>query len=146
MTQNQNKRPKVTQNWPLSFSVQGLPKYHCNTINWLCPLKIITIKHIYWHCWLKKGLLHLYLIFPCKISCSAPQGPHQRQSLAGCFDHWCFPCTCCLTGLNCYNVTSGSGTWNNVTSSSAMQVCKHGFTSMVSINIKCNDKAMLLII
>ena len=39
---------------------------------------------------------------------------------------------CCLTGLNCYNVTSGSAICNNVASSSAMQVCKHGFTNMVS--------------
>ena len=45
---------------------------------------------------------------------------------------WCFPCTCCLTGLNCYNVTSGSAVCNNVTSSSAMQVWKHGFTYLVS--------------
>ena len=37
-----------------------------------------------------------------------------------------------LTGLNCYNVTSGSAICNNVTSSSAMQVCKHGFTNLVS--------------
>ena len=64
--------------------------------------------------------------------CSVPQGPHQRQSEAGTFDHWCLPCTCCLTRLNCYIVTSGSAICNNVTSSAAMQVCKHGFTNLVS--------------
>ena len=106
--------------------MQGLPKCRYNTINRLCPLKSIIIKHM------KKHVLHLYLISLCKISCSAPQGPHQRQSLPGGFDHWWFPCTCCLTGLNCYNVTCGSGTCNNVTSSSAKQVCRHGFTNMVS--------------
>ena len=47
------------------------------------------------------------------------------------FDHWCFPFTCCLTGLNCYNVTSGSVICNNVTSSCVMQVCKHDFTNLV---------------
>ena len=132
MTQNQNKGSKVTQDWPLSFSVQGLPKCCYNAINRLCPLKSIIINHTYLHCSLKTDLLHLYLISFCKISCSAPQGPHQRQSLAGSFDHWWFPYTCCLTGLNCYNVTSGSGTCNNVTSSSAKQVCRHGFTKMGS--------------
>ena len=131
MTQNQNKGSLVAQNWPLSFYVQGLPKCCYNTINRLCPLKSI-IKHTYLHCSLKKDLLHLYLISLCKISFSAPQGPHQRQSLAKGFDHWWFSCTCCLTGLNCYNVTSGSGTCNNATSSSGKQVCRHGFTNMVS--------------
>ena len=63
---------------------------------------------------------------------SEPQGSHQKQSEAVSFDHWCFPCICCLAGLNCYNVTSGSAICNNVTRSSAMQVCKHGFTNLVS--------------
>ena len=80
----------------------------------------------------RKICLITILFFPCKMLCSVPQGPHQRQSEAGTFDHWCLPCTCCLTRLNCYIVTSGSAICNNVTSSAAMQVCKHGFTNLVS--------------
>ena len=62
---------------------------------------------------------------------------------AGSCDHWCFHGTCCLTGLNSYNVTSGSAICNNVTSSSVMQVWKHGFTNLVS-NVM--TKMILLII
>ena len=67
----------------------------------------------------------LYIVFCTKRT-------HQRQLQTGSFDHWCFPCTGGKTGLNCYNVTSGSTICNNVTSSFAMQVCKHGFTNLVS--------------
>ena len=143
MTQNQNKGTKVTQNWPLSFSVQGLPicRYNSNnTKKRLCSLTSIIINHTYLHCSLKKDLLHLYLISLPKISCSAPHHTHPTRDShwqPWGFDPWWFPCTCCLTVLNCYNVTSGSGACNNVTSSSAKQVCRHGFTNMVS-NVMTN--------
>ena len=45
------------------FLVQGPPKCIYNATNWLCLLKSIIIKHTYLHCWLKKGLLDIYLIF-----------------------------------------------------------------------------------
>ena len=113
------------------FLVQSPPKCHNNTINWLCPLKSMIIKHktVDW-----RKICLIFILFSLKM-CSAPQGPHQRQSKAESFHHWCLPCTCCLTGLNCYNVTSGSAICNNVTSSSAMQVCMHGFTNLVSLNV-----------
>ena len=133
MTQNQNKGSKVTQNWPLSFSVQGLPKCHYSAIigfaHWKASSSNIHNCTAHWRkicfifIWFHSAkYLVLHHKDPTRDSHWQPWG----------FDHWWFPCTCCLIGLNCYNVTSGSGTCNNVTSSSANQVWRHGFTNMVS--------------
>ena len=50
---------------PLIFSA-GPTKMPLQYYNWLCPLKNISMKHTYLHCWLRKDLLHIYLTFPCK--------------------------------------------------------------------------------
>ena len=114
--------------------MQGLPKCHYSTMIGFAHWKASSSNiHICTVDWRKICFIFNYLIFPHKMLCSEPQGPHQRQSDAGSFDYDTFPAyICCLTGLNCYNVTSGSAICNNVASSSAMQVCKHGFTNMVS--------------
>ena len=112
--------------------MQGLPKCHYSIIicfaHWKASSSNIHICTVDW----RKICFIFIWFFPVRCSVLHHKDPRQRQSDAGGFDHWYFPCICCLTGLNCYNVTSGSAICNNVASSSAMQVCKHGFTNMVS--------------
>ena len=132
MTQNQNKGSNV-KNWIL-FNFQCRAYQNATTILQLAMAhwKASSSNIHNLHCWLKKDLLHIY--FPVRCSVLHHKDPTRDSQMQGGFDHWYFPCICCLTGLtgNCYNVTSSQGICNNVTSSSAMQVCKHGFTNMVS--------------
>ena len=133
MTRNPKHGVKFTLDWSLYFSLQGLPKCHYNTINWLCPLNSIHQTYIFMIFALLTEERFAWYLFDFSlydiVFCTT-RTPSETE--AGSFDHWCFPCTCCLTGLNCYNVTSGSAICNNVTSSSAVQVWKHGFTNLVS--------------
>ena len=86
------------------------------TNNW--PLNVIIIKHVLW-CLLKKDLLEIYLNYLKDLVFCTTRSP--SETFRG-MELWCFPCTCCLTGLNCNNVTNGSGlqVCNNVTSGSAI--------------------------
>ena len=99
----QNPKPGVKSDpglTPLIFGT-GPTKMHLQHYKLALPIEKHHQTYLpYLHFWLNKGLLDIYLIFfPFKIEYSASQGPCQRQSEAGGFDHWCFPAYAAWLGL-----------------------------------------------
>ena len=92
------------------------------TNNW--PLNVIIIKHVLW-CLLKKDLLEIYLNYLKDLVFCTTRSPSETFRGMGL---WCFPCTCCLTGLNCNNVTNGSAV------SASLQQCNKWLSYLQQCN------------
>ena len=96
------------------------------------PIESIMVKHTYLYCWLKKDWPAIHLIFsPVRYSVLHHKDPIKDSQRQGALIIDAFPAHAAWLGLTA-TCKSGSAICNNVTSSSALQVCKDGFTNLVS--------------